>query len=833
MRREPSNSSSTTCGSPPRYALLAIAFAATAFTYAVQCLGILQILEWAILDQWFRRRPAESYTPPIVIIAVNDNDIAANGEWPLSDQKLAQLLTQVKSYEPAAIGLDLYRDFQIAPGYQQLEQVFLTTPNLIGIEKVVGEGASLVIPPPPTLNTLGQVAFSDLVLDSDGHVRRHLLSLRHQEQTKLALGTRLALLYLEQQAGIVPESLENQRMSLGKAEFLPLNSNAGAYHRVDTGGYQILADYLIPTQGIPIVSMQTVINNEVPTNLFRQKIVFIGVKSDSSWGDRFYTPYSLTSDQSWSGVEIHANLTAQLISSAIEARAPLRPFPEAIEWLWVLSWSTLGMLSNRNLSFSLRQWWRLPGLLAILVIVTYLIFLGHYWLPLIPSLIGVSVTWFGTQSYLIWHRLRQENFILEQTIQARTQALDQQNQALEQARSHADLANQAKSKFLAHISHELRTPLTAILGFGDLLENSSNLPKNEKEYAETISQCGEHLLSLINNVLELSKIETGSTKFIIESVDLPHLLNDVQKMFKAQLNAKQLTLQVTLADTVPRWIEADSNKLRQVVINLLGNAVKFTEVGYVHLDVQANASSNTQDTLEFIVEDTGPGLKAEEIALLFDPFVQASAGKKIGKGTGLGLALSRQCVELMGGEISVSSTYGQGSRFSFQIPLRPTNPLAIREQQPSSQLLMKTDTYYIPNVPEGCRMLIVDDEINNQRLLTQWLTEAQFDVKTANTGEKAVQIFKQWHPHFILLDVHLPDFDGYEVARRIREAWENSSQEQTDDWIGQEEPVILAITAGVLQNRLADLLAAGCDDVLWKPIKRETLAAKIAEYCVV
>ncbi len=810
--------------SSPLLALIGIALGVTTLTWGVHCLGILQILEWAILDQWFRSRPVEQYTPPVVIVSIDDHDIAVNGSWPLTDEKLAQLLTQIKSHQPAAIGLDLYRDLPIEPGHDQLEQVFRTTPNLIGIEKVVGEGASTAIAPSPTLAALDQVAFNDLVLDGDGNVRRHLLSLRHNEQTKFALGTTLALLYLKQQAGVVPESLDGERIRLGLTEFIPLHSNAGAYYQVDAGGYQILANYLRPAQGMPTVSMQAVFDNNIPAGLLEQKVVLIGLKADSNWGDRFYTSYSLNSAQSWSGVEIHANLTAQLIASALEGRPPLYPLPESIEWGWVLLWASLGVASNRALSLNWRYWLHLPGLVTILVGTTYLIFLGNYWLPLIPALVGVSGSWVVAQGYLVWHRLRQEKQILEQTVQARTQELRQQNQALEQARVQADLANQAKSKFLAHISHELRTPLTAILGFGDLLENSPNLLADEKDYVETINRCGEHLLALINNVLELSKIETGSTTVTIESVNLPKLLSDVQQMFQAQVTAKNLKLQIKLADTVPHWIEIDGGKLRQIIINLVGNAIKFTENGHITLQCQIDA--DTQDFLEFVVEDTGPGMASDEIELLFKPFVQTTSGKKIGKGTGLGLALSRQCVELMGGTIGVSSVYGQGSRFFFKIPLRPT---ALSTLNPN--LSSPEEHCPIPNISTDYRILIVDDEMDNQRLLAQWLTDAQFKIKTAASGTTALQVFKQWQPHLILLDVHLPDFDGYEVARRMRGQWtEYSPQGSFSNWLDEEEPVILAITAGILQDNYADLLAAGCDDVLWKPIKAETLFTKISEY---
>ncbi|MEM9216756.1 MAG: CHASE2 domain-containing protein [Cyanobacteria bacterium P01_F01_bin.150] len=794
-------------------------------TSCIHYLGIFQVLELHILDYWLRSRPLEPHRPPIVIVSIDDNDIATHGGWPLTDNELAQLLTRIKTYDPAAIGLNLYRDLPIGSGQDQLEQFFRDTPNLIGIEKVVGEGASPAIAPSPTLDALGQVAFNDLVLDRDGNVRRHLLSLRHDQQTKFALGTALALLYLEQEAGITPQPLADERIILGQTEYAPLHKHAGAYYGADTGGYQILANYLRPDQGIPTVSMQDVFDNRIPADLMQQKVVLIGLKADSSWGDRFFTPYSISSNQSWSGVEIHANLAAQLIIGAIDGRPPLRPLPDPVELIWALLWISLGVAMNRALSLSWQYWLSLPGLMGIILGTTYLVFLGNYWIPLLPALVGYSGAWVLTQGYLVYSRLQQETQRLEQTVQSRTQELQQQNQALEQAQIQANLANQAKSRFLAHISHELRTPLTAILGFGDLLERSPHLPTNEKDYAATINRSGKHLLALINNVLELSKIETNSAIVTIESVNLSTLLSDLQHMFQPQAMGKNLEIRLHLADNVPHWIDIDGSKLRQILINLLGNAIKFTEAGQVSLNVEIDA--NTQDFLEFTVEDTGPGITSTEIDCLFQPFVQTTSGKKMGKGTGLGLALSRQCVELIGGTIGVTSQVNKGSRFFFKIPFQPTDP-SIHQ----AELISLGDNNPIPHFPSDYRILIVDNETNIQRLLTQWLASAQCVPQTANNGLEALQVFKQWHPHLILLDIHLPDVNGYEVARRIRSMWETHSLIPEDDSPYPEDPIILAVTAGVLQDNYADLLAAGCDDVIWKPIQAETFFSKITEHCI-
>ncbi|MEO1445894.1 MAG: response regulator, partial [Cyanobacteria bacterium J06635_11] len=350
-----------------------------------------------------------------------------------------------------------------------------------------------------------------------------------------------------------------------------------------------------------------------------------------------------------------------------------------------------------------------------------------------------------------------------------------------------------------------------------------------------------------------------------EATHLSALLDNIHKLFHAQANAKQIALNFEIDSALPTWIEIDSEKLRQVLINLLGNALKFTSAGSVTLEVQSSqaqssqaqnsqaqnsqahkksvdasfaAASNhsvsnhsvaegtaavalssqpvdpsTNETISFCVSDTGPGLRATEIEQLFQPFVQTTAGKALGSGSGLGLTLAKQCVELMGGTLNVASTYGQGSQFSFQLSVTPARPLV------TDPPIAIATSYALPQAPSDYRILIVDDEANNRRLLSQWLTDANFDVQTAASGENALQAFSDWQPHLILLDIHLPDLDGYEVARQIREQWPED-----------DEPVILAITAGVLQDDYTDVLSAGCDDILWKPIKAETLLSKLAEY---
>ncbi len=374
--------------------------------------GLLQPLELAVLDQCFQLRPSEPIDTRIVIVAVEESDIRDTKQWPISDATLAQLLEIIRKQQPRAIGLDIYRDVPHEPGHQALVKVFESTPNLLGIQKVVGNVSGFVVNPPPALSKLGQVSANDLVVDADGKVRRNVLMLSDSAGEPIfGLGADLALSYLEPE-GITLKPLDEKAgiYQLGKTTISSLQASDGGYMRIDIGGYQILSNFRNLRQGFQTIPFKQVLQGKVPADLFRDRIVLIGVTAESA-GDVFRTPYSselnreLNSKTDWfSGVSIHADIASQLISAALEGRPLFRTWSESWECLWILVWAWVGATLSwmqryhRIAAPQTTSRWvdRLPiNLIGIVVMsggllgVSYVMFLNAWWIPTVPPLLGL------------------------------------------------------------------------------------------------------------------------------------------------------------------------------------------------------------------------------------------------------------------------------------------------------------------------------------------------------------------------------------------------------------------------------------------------------------
>ena len=370
-------------------------------------------------------------------------------------------------------------------------------------------------------------------------------------------------------------------------------------------------------------------------------------------------------------------------------------------------------------------------------------------------------------------------------------------------------ANRAKSVFLANMSHEIRTPMNAILGFSQLMLRDQDLTPRQCQYLGTINRSGEHLLALINDILEMSKIEAGRTTLNPSTFDLPVLLKDLEMMFRVRTDEKKLSFSVETIGDVPQFIVTDINKLRQVFINVLGNAVKFTEQGGIGLRVRADRQSATGPCLRVEVEDTGPGISPDDQDKLFRHFEQTKTGQQAGTGTGLGLAISREFVRLMGGDITVSSQVGRGSIFVIHLPLKEGEAQAVQSKDNPRHVLRLQ-----PGQAE-CRVLIADDIEDNRQLLAQLLAPVGFEIRLATNGVEAVREFEEWRPHLILMDFRMPVMDGHEAIRRIRAM------------AGGEDTKIIAVTASAMDDNRQELMGIGADDFIGKPFREAELFQKI------
>ncbi|MFB2937872.1 CHASE2 domain-containing protein [Aerosakkonemataceae cyanobacterium BLCC-F154] len=382
-------------------------------------LGLFQLLEWATLDEFFRLRPRESVDSRIVIVTVDESDLTYTNQWPISDAILAKLIEKIKAQQPKVIGLDIYRNLPVPPGNTELVKLFESTPNLIGVEKVVGN----TVAPPPVLSKLGQVGIADLVLDSDGKVRRGLLSIRTDKgKTRLSLGTKLALNYLESQ-GMKLQMVDAKKkiLGLGKGRFLPFTGNDGAYVGANSGGYQILLNYRGSLQNFQTISLQDVLSDRIPPNLMRDRIVFIGV-TGSSFNDLFFTPYSsnpFRSPKLTPGVVIHANLTSQIISAALDGRPLIKFWSETTEIFWILIWSFVGAVGSRKLFLAKQlvnsfagKWISFSLIIVLsggsLVGVSFLAFLASWWLPVISPLTALVTSAIAIAGYYTVELQRQK-----------------------------------------------------------------------------------------------------------------------------------------------------------------------------------------------------------------------------------------------------------------------------------------------------------------------------------------------------------------------------------------------------------------------------------------
>jgi two-component system, sensor histidine kinase and response regulator len=439
--------------------------------------------------------------------------------------------------------------------------------------------------------------------------------------------------------------------------------------------------------------------------------------------------------------------------------------------------------------------------------------------------------------------------LLEQT--------QKQSAALQKAVYAADAANRAKSEFLANMSHELRTPLNAILGFTQVMSRDSSLSTKHQQQLGIINRAGEHLLDLINDVLEMSKIESGRIELHENCFDLIRLLESLENMLRLRAESKGLDLIFEITPDIPQFVKTDESKLRSCLINLLGNAIKFTSSGGVSLRVRLGTQKlaadkflstdfgksspvspsthakflNAQCFITFEISDTGPGIAPEEINLLFEPFGQTQTGRNSQQGSGLGLPIARKFVQMMGGDIAVNSIVGEGSTFILDIQTTLVDRTDVPTTRPKRKVMSLA-----PNQSDY-RILVVDDRFESRLVLLTLLTSIGFQVREADNGRDAIAQWENWQPHLIFMDMRMPGMGGHEATQYIK-AREQESREvgtsvllqnphsKTLNW----QTVIIALTASAFEDERQMVLSAGCDDFVGKPFRADLLLEKISQH---
>jgi adenylate cyclase len=680
---------------------------------AVRSMGWLQPVEWTALDIYFQLRPPEKVDDRIVIVGFEEKDIAIlKSAEPLSDELLAQLLTRIKQQKPRVIGLDFYRDVPVGKGYPQLAQVFKTTPNLIGIEKVIDDKYSPSIAPPPVLEQLNQVAAVDTVEDGDGVVRRALLFLNGKKN----LGVKLALNYLAKQ-GVEPENVDDCCMKIKDTIYRPLQKNAGSYVRTDSDGYQILLNYRNPNQSFTRVSITDVLAGKKFNNLMRDRIVLIGRTAPSFNDDKFYTPFSWnlnTTPIEIPGVEVQAQIASQIVSSALDNRPVFNTLDEPLEFLWIAIWSGLIIIPASNwrrssdtknfaTNFFLKLMASSLALALAVVGFSYLAFLGGWLIPVVPPFLALTLSPFLIANYTYMSKLNERGRSLEVKVTERTQELKLSNQQLEQSMQQLKdtqqqllIASKLASigSLMTSIGHEIRNPLNFV---SMLAENDIDLTKQlkleiEQEYEYLPIEIAEDFREMLTDIIvnnEDIKREAKRIDLIVqimrsskEYIETPPQLTEINDLLSLasrlvsyslmyENNDFKVSLKTEYDDSIEQ-INLRKLDISRALINIINNACQAAyEKSLFEPNLKPEVLIKTRnlvesDSVEIGIQDNGSGIPQNILDKIFDPFFTT---KPQGKGIGVGLYFAHDLIVTRNeGQISVDSKLGVYTTFTIILP---------------------------------------------------------------------------------------------------------------------------------------------------------------------